>query len=107
MGQHLTRRSLLGNALAGGAALAAPQITRALAAAPAGDVFDMALRGRAPLRAPRPFQLIGLEFGDTPRGHVQLRTRPDDGPWTPWVDVHAAHAARVSDPVWVGDARWL
>src|SRR3954447_7242242 len=105
MGHELTRRSLLTGALAGGATLAAPQVVRALAAAPAGDVFQMALPESGSGRAPRAFDTIGLEFARRPAAHVQLRTRAGDGAWTPWVDIHGAHSRHVSDPVWVGEGR--
>jgi hypothetical protein len=61
------------------------------------------------LRAPARFDLVGLRGA---RQGVEIRVRPDGGPWSRWVAlaVHGDHAPdtgsgeRASDPVWAGGA---
>src|SRR5439155_602630 len=72
---QLTRRSLLGGALAGGGALLVPRATRALAGQPDGDVFTLALRGPGPLRTPRAFDMVGVEWDAPEPVHIELRAR--------------------------------
>src|SRR5437764_6351251 len=109
---ELTRRSLLSSALAGGGALLAPDITRALAREPDGDVFAAPLRAGRPLRAPRRFDLLAVEWDSPADVQLELRTRSADGRWSAWLPAPADHghgpdraAARlITDPVWTGGA---
>ena len=74
-------------------------------AAPGTADFERAAPDRASARivAPRPFNLVGLNW----RGHaapdVDLRVRRSSG-WSGWRHV-GVHGAGGSDPVWVGRAR--
>src|SRR4051794_11037525 len=80
---HLTRRSLLARAAAGGGALVIPASARALAE-PGDAVYAMTLRGtRGPIRVPQPFDLLAVEAG--PSARVEVRVRPADGAWSPWL----------------------
>jgi hypothetical protein len=111
----LTRRSLIGSALAGGGALLAPGITRVLAAEPGGEVFEMALpHGRA-LRAPRPFDMVAIAWDSPADARIRLRARRPDGMWGPWLAAHADHGhgpdaagsdrrRGISEPVWTDRA---
>src|SRR5438128_980429 len=109
---HLTRRSLLRSALAGGGALVAPGVTRALAAEPDGEIAELALRNGRPVRSPGLFDLVAVEWEAPARADVRLRVRRRAGGWSPWVDAPADHGhgpdrARprlITDPVWAGDA---
>lgn len=48
-----------------------------------------------PIPAPARFDLVGLP---DQRGEVELRTRPEDGEWSPWVPTNAR------EPAWAGGA---
>ncbi len=73
---------------------------------PAGAV---ASHGGAVVPAPAPFDLIGLS-GRIAGAHLQVRTRPRGGRWSPWLALnagadHAPDGARrsaASDPIWTG-----
>jgi hypothetical protein len=109
---ELTRRSLLGSALAGGGALLAPNVTRVLAREPDGDVFTAALVPGRPLHVRKRFDLVAIEWEAPAHVHVELRARRGDGAWGPWQPASADHghgpdrtAVRlISDPVWTGGA---
>jgi len=51
------------------------------------------------MRAPRRFDLIGLDFGPATHVHAEVRARRGGGPWTPWTALHAA-----TQPCWTGPA---
>ncbi|HEU0018842.1 MAG TPA: N-acetylmuramoyl-L-alanine amidase [Thermoleophilaceae bacterium] len=73
----------------------------------------------APIEAPKRFNLVGLTWSGHDEPALSMRTRADDGEWTPWtaVDAHAedgpdpgtdeAAAAGMSSPVWAGEADWV
>jgi hypothetical protein len=121
----LTRRSLLARAAAAGGALLAPAAAKALAAPPHGEVFSMPLpdaragiaaAGRwtttEVLRAPKRFDLLGVEWRGAASVDIELRARKARGSWTPWVAVPSGHGHApdsgskrlVTDPVWAGGA---
>ena len=74
-----------------------------------------------PVETSIPFSLVGLEVDRA--GQVELRTSPDGRTWTPWVVARRLSGQdegpdggaredgsawrRMSQPVWVGEARWL
>jgi hypothetical protein len=81
-----------------------------------------------PIAAPKRFNLVGLTWSDDEpdgAGHrhdepaLAMRTRTDDGRWTPWTPVSAhaedgpdpgsdeAVAGGMSNPVWAGEADWV
>jgi uncharacterized protein with LGFP repeats len=72
-----------------------------------------------PIEAPKRFNLVGLTWDGHDEPALSMRTRVDDGDWTPWtaVDAHAedgpdpgtdeAAAAGMSNPVWAGEADWV
>ena len=72
-----------------------------------------------PLHAPKRFNLVGLRWHRPAEPGVALRTRREDGDWSPWTSVgtHLADAPdpgtgepvalRASNPVWVGEADWV
>lgn len=77
----------------------------------------------SPVEAPIPFSMVGLELPES--AVASLRTSVDGSTWTPWeateqllagddgpdaATSEAAGAAdidRFTEPVWVGEARWL
>jgi len=91
----------------------------------AQDVLGTPDRGEKvvsePFEAPKRFNLVGLTWSgrDHAEPALSMRTRTDDGNWTPWtaVDAHAedgpdpgsdeAAAAGMSNPVWAGEADWV
>jgi hypothetical protein len=125
----VTRRSLLGGALAGGGALLVPAPLRALAGEAGGRVFSMDLAdaapradaaggrwvAREPARAPGRFDLLGLEWAAPERTRIEVRTRGARGDWSPWTPApwatgHGPDGAgprRLTDPVWTGRARFF
>ncbi|MDW5592933.1 peptidoglycan recognition protein [Conexibacter stalactiti] len=71
-----------------------------------------ALRTTAPIRAPRPFQLLGLRWRGDEEAHVEVRVQRASGRWSRWGEVPHAEdepaADRrdetVSGPLWTGSA---
>jgi hypothetical protein len=114
--QGLTRRAVIGGAVAAGAAsLVAP--AAGLATALAGRrVFSRwvgAVAGDGPVvAAPQRFALLGVQWGSPPTAQIELRTRPAGGRWSPWVSASvqghgpdgASRGARFGEPVWSGAA---
>jgi hypothetical protein len=119
----LTRRGLIGRALAGGGALLLrPRV--AFAGSAGESVFDMHLPAgarasaagawtSAAMRAPKRFELLGIEWGDGPDPDIQVRARTAAGHWSQWLDAPLGHghgpddqrrARRLTDPVWTGPA---
>jgi hypothetical protein len=74
-------------------------------AAPRAADFERAAPDRADARivAPRPFNLVGLNWRGDAAPDVDLRVRRHSG-WSRWKHV-GVHGAGGSDPVWVGRAR--
>lgn len=78
----------------------------------AGHVPAAALRTTAPIRAPRPFQLLGLRWRGDEEAHVEVRVQRASGRWSRWGEVPHAEdepaADRrdetVSGPLWTGGA---
>lgn len=115
----LTRRTIVGTGLALGAAALLPS-TAARAASGARDGVSTLRVPRASLRpgtvttpiaAPRRFDLLGAAVSGLHGTGVRVRTRRRNGAWSGWHDLepHDGHApdgrrARMSDPVWFGDA---
>ena len=60
-------------------------------------------RARATLSAPRPFNLVGLNWRGRATPDVELRVRRGRG-WSRWQHV-GVHGRGGSDPLWVGRAR--
>jgi hypothetical protein len=102
----LTRRSLLGGALAGGGALFAPGIARVLAAEPDGEIAELPLHGEGPQRPRRRFDLLAIEWEAPAHAHIELRvrTRRGFGPWVSAPDGHDRGDRLITDPVWAGGA---
>jgi hypothetical protein len=73
------------------------------------------------LRAPKRFNLVGLTWDEAAHEEPALavRTRTDDGDWTPWKAVFThtedgpdpgtdeARTEGMSNPVWAGEADWV
>lgn len=64
-----------------------------------------------PIAAPRRFDLLGAAVRELHGTGAHVRTRPRGGGWSAWQPLHAhdGHApdgrrARMSDPIWFGDA---
>jgi hypothetical protein len=61
------------------------------------------------VRTPIPFTLVG--FTVPAAAEVALRTSADGSTWTEWVDAEVEDDQRgdlqITEPVWVGEARWL
>ena len=114
----LTRRKLLGGAAAAGAAsLIHPGA--GLAAKPdethvVSDLWIGSLTGQSPpIRAPRRFVLVGLEWASPAGALIELRAQSPSGRWSPWVpastlghdpDAHASTGGRFGEPVWTATA---
>jgi uncharacterized protein with LGFP repeats len=116
---------LIGRAIAGGSALMVrPQV--AFAGARGESVFDMRLPAGARasaagawtsriLRAPKQFELLGIECNGGADPGIQVRTRTATGDWSEWLDAPLGHGhgpddarrARraMTDPVWTGPAQ--
>ena len=79
-------------------------VSSAFAAARTAD-FERKAPDRAAARivAPRPFNLVGLNWRGDASPDVHMRARRHSG-WTRWREV-GVHGAGGSDPVWVGRAR--
>jgi hypothetical protein len=70
-----------------------------------------ALRTTAPVRAPRPFDLLGLRSRDGRASHVEVRVQRASGRWSRWGEVPAGEdvpaagtRGTVSGPLWTGRA---
>lgn len=115
----LTRRAIVGGGLVLGAAALLPTGAHAAAGGASGGVTTIHVpRSRlrpgvttAPITAPRRFDLLGAAVRELQGAGVRVRTRPRGGAWSAWqsLDAHDGHApdgrrARMSDPVWFGDA---
>lgn len=115
----LTRRAIVGGGLALGAAALLPVGTaHAAGGARSGVTTILVPRSRlrpgvatAPIAAPRRFDLLGAAVRELQGTGVRVRTRPTGGSWSAWHPLapHDGHApdgrrARMSDPVWFGDA---
>jgi N-acetylmuramoyl-L-alanine amidase len=113
----MTRRTMLGGmAAAGAASLVCPPVAGALAQSRSvSSRWIGSLSGTsAPVPAPRRFVLAGVQWADPPHARVELRARPPDGRWSPWVVAsvvghdpdgsEAAGRARsvFGEPVWTG-----
>ena len=116
--RHLTRRTLLGGAVAAGAAsVLGPAESLAAALGSPPGVFSRwvgSLHGTSGvLAAPRRFELVGVEWDGAARARIELRTRAADGRWSRWalasVLGHAPDGAsgsglRSGEPIWSGPA---
>ena len=114
----LTRRTLLGGAAAAGAAsLIRPTAGLAAKLDGAGLVSDLwigSLTGQSPpIRAPRQFVLVGLEWASPAAAGIEVRAQAPSGRWSPWApastlghdpDARASTAGRYGEPVWTGAA---
>lgn len=117
-GTDVTRRALLGGAVAAGAAsLIGPAEGLASALGSPPEVFSRwvgALRGvSGVLDAPRRFALVGLQWEGRHGARIELRTRAMGGAWSHWAlasvrghgpDGASAGAARFGEPIWSGPA---
>ena len=114
----LTRRAALtGVAGAGAAALLEPVTGLADTLTGRGPVFSRVLGSIAgdspPLRAPRQFSLIGIEWSAPSAARIELRARGVDGRWSGWVlasalghgpDVVRDRSRLFGEPIWTGAA---
>ncbi|HEV2819641.1 MAG TPA: N-acetylmuramoyl-L-alanine amidase [Solirubrobacteraceae bacterium] len=58
-----------------------------------------------PIRAPKRFDLMGLQWADSEEPiAVWIRTRDGEGPWSPWVEATSEQGEPASDGVWAGGA---
>jgi hypothetical protein len=117
-GTDVTRRALLGGAVAAGAAsLIGPAEGLASALGSPPEVFSRwvgALRGvSGVLDAPRRFALVGLQWEGRHGARIELRTRAVGGAWSQWAlasvrghgpDAASAGATRFGEPIWSGPA---
>ncbi|MEA2169058.1 MAG: hypothetical protein QOF76_2358 [Solirubrobacteraceae bacterium] len=107
---HLTRRRVL-ELTGAAAAFAGLPAARARAASgpsfsqditrrlPAGAMAAGAVHTLAPVRAPRRFELNGLDFGRAGHAHAEVRARRRGARWTAWAALHDA-----TQPCWTGPA---
>ena len=114
----MTRRTLLGGAVAAGAASAlAPAESLAAALEPPNGVFSRrvgSLHGTSGvLVAPGRFELVGAQWAGPAHPRIELRTRGVDGRWSRWalasVCGHGPDRAppansRFGEPIWSGPA---
>ncbi|MGO9883855.1 MAG: N-acetylmuramoyl-L-alanine amidase [Solirubrobacteraceae bacterium] len=115
-GPRLTRRTLLGSAAAAGAGLLLGPVAGAVAAERhGGRVFSRwigELLGQSPvIDAGRRFALAGLQWSAPTGARIELRTRVDGGPWSPWAlasvtghDGDGARDGKYGEPLWSGAA---
>jgi N-acetylmuramoyl-L-alanine amidase len=115
---NLTRRTLLGGAVAAGAAsVLAPAESLAAALGSSPDVFSRWVGSlhatSGVLVAPRRFQLVGAEWAVPADARIELRTRAPDGRWSRWAPAsvlgHGPDGApvtslRCGEPIWSGPA---
>ncbi len=114
----LTRRAIVGSGLALGDAAMLPSGARAAPGARDGVRTIRVARGQlrpgastAPIAAPARFDLLGAAVSELQGTGVRVRTRRRNGRWSSWhaLEPHDGHApdgrrARMSDPIWCGDA---
>lgn len=112
----LTRRTLLGGAVAAGAAsLIGPAEGLAAALGSPPGVFSLwvgSLRGMSRVvAAPRRFALVGVQWDGPSSARIELRTRGPRGVWGRWVlgsvlghgpDAVPATISRYGEPIWSG-----
>ena len=115
---HMTRRTLLGGAVAAGAAsVLAPAESLAAALDPPNGVFSRrvgSLHGTSGVvPAPGRFELVGAQWAGPAHPRIELRTRSLDGCWSPWAlasvcghgpDLGAPADSRFGEPIWSGPA---
>ena len=115
---HLTRRTLLGGAVAAGAAsVLAPAESLAAVLEPATGVFSSwvgPLRATSGvLAAAQRFELVGVQWAGPSHPRIELRTRGAGGRWSRWAlasvcghgpDRASAGGARFGEPIWTGPA---
>ena len=116
--RHLTRRTLLGSAVAAGAAsVLAPAESLAGALGPPPGVFSSwvgSLHGTSGVIAvARGFELVGAEWVAPAHARIELRTRGVGGRWSRWAlasvcghgpDRAPAGDSRFGEPIWSGPA---
>ncbi|MFN2557656.1 MAG: peptidoglycan recognition protein [Nitriliruptorales bacterium] len=89
----------------------------------APEVSGPALHSSAPTRTPIPFGMVGFELPpDPPHASLKFRTSQDGNVWSDWVEAehdpdegpdpasveaHQARPVRFTEPVWVGESRFL
>ena len=66
---------------------------------PSGATIAGGMRTLEPVRAPRRFDLIGLDFGRAAHVHAEVRARRSGGRWTRWAELHGP-----TQPCWTGPA---
>ena len=130
---RFTRRRLIERAAVAGAAVAAARLVGDAEIAFAGGdgelVFEAPVPRRSagsgasaarsaaawrsgPVRAPRRFELLGVELDGRADPHLEVRARTPGGDWSPWLAAPAADGhgpdggarRRLTDPVWTGPA---
>jgi hypothetical protein len=116
--RHLTRRTLLGGAVAAGAAsvLAPAESLAAALGSPPGvsSRWVGSLHGTSGvLGAPQRFELVGAEWTAPAKARIELRTRAPDGRWGRWAlasvvghgpDGAPVTSLRCGEPIWSGPA---
>ena len=114
----LTRRAVVGSGLVLGAAALLPGTIAHAAPARDGVRTIRVPRGQLrpgaatdPIVAPQRFDLLGAAVAELQGTGVEVRTRRRNGRWSAWhrLEPHDGHApdgrrARMSDPIWCGDA---
>jgi hypothetical protein len=114
----MTRRTLLGGAVAAGAAsILAPAESLAAALEPPPGVFSRWVGSlhatSGVLAAAQRFELVGVEWASPAHPRIELRTRGVGGRWSRWAlasvgghgpDRASAADARFGEPVWSGPA---
>jgi hypothetical protein len=115
---QVTRRAVLGGAVAVGAGAFLAPVAEAAAGLEGRRVFSRYvghLSGQsAVLRAGRRFALAGIEWSEPVGARIELRTRRRDGSWGPWAlasvtghDADGGHEhtpPMYGEPVWAGTA---
>ncbi len=116
---RITRRAVLrGAAVAGAATFVRPGVGLARAE-PAAGVFTRyvgtlggSVDETAPIGAPRPFTLVGVQWSDPAAARIELRTRQGER-WSPWItasvrghdpDGAPAKTGQFGEPIWTGPA---
>jgi hypothetical protein len=90
--------------------------------APSAKAQATGLEVSAPFEAPLPFSMVGLDLPEA--ASARLRTSPDGATWSEWHEAEALEpddapdpgtpeaagavpSSRFTEPLWVGEARWL